>query len=51
MSITLYHCYDARSLRPLWTREELGLTCKLVNMEFPPRYKHRGYQDINPLGT
>ena len=51
MSITLYHCYDARSLRPLWTLEELGLTYELVNMEFPPRYKHPDYRDINPLGT
>lgn len=51
MTITLYHCRDARSLRPLWTLEELGIDYNLVNMEFPPRFKHDGYLDINPLGT
>lgn len=51
MSISLYHCRDTRSLRPLWTLEELGLSYELVNMEFPPRYTHTGYLDINPLGT
>lgn len=47
----LYHCKDARSLRPLWTLEEMGLDCELEVMEFPPRFTHEGYLDINPLGT
>jgi len=47
----LYHCRDARSLRPLWTLEELGLDYDLVNMPFPPRFKQQGYLEINPLGT
>lgn len=51
MSITLYHCHDARSMRPLWTLEELGADYQQVNMEFPPRFKYDGYLDINPLGT
>jgi glutathione S-transferase len=51
MSITLYHCHDARSMRCLWTLEELGVDYNLVNMEFPPRYRHQGYLEINPLGT
>lgn len=51
MSIKLYHCYDARSIRCLWTLEELGVDYELVNMEFPPRYRHEGYLEINPLGT
>jgi len=51
MSITLYHCRDARSLRPLWTLEELGVDYDLVKMEFPPRFTYDGYLDINPLGT
>ncbi len=51
MTIKLYHCRDARSLRPLWTLEELGLDYELVNMDFPPRFKHEGYLEVNPLGT
>jgi len=49
--LKLYHCKDARSLRPLWALEELGLPYELVNMPFPPRVKEKGYLDINPLGT
>lgn len=51
MAITLYHCLNSRSLRPLWALEEMGLDYELVTMEFPPRAKHPGYLDINPLGT
>ena len=55
ITLTLYHCRDARSLRPLWALEALKLECdikyQLINMEFPPRYKYQGYLDINPLGT
>ncbi|NKB98486.1 MAG: glutathione S-transferase family protein [Pseudomonadales bacterium] len=51
MSMTLYHCNNARSLRPLWCLEEMGLEYELVNMEFPPRATYPGYLDLNPLGT
>lgn len=47
----LYHCADARSLRPLWALEELGVGYELVNMAFPPRAAYPGYLSINPLGT
>lgn len=47
----LYHCKDARSLRPLWALEELGLDYELVNMTFPPRLTYEGYLDLNPMGT
>ena len=47
----LYHCPDARSLRPLWALEEMGLDYELINMEFPPRATYPGYLDLNPLGT
>ena len=47
----LYHCPDARSLRPLWTMEEMGLEYELELMEFPPRFTYPGYLDINPMGT
>ena len=47
----LYHCADARSLRPLWALEELGVDYELVNMAFPPRATYPGYLNLNPLGT
>ena len=47
----LYHCPDARSLRPLWALEEMGLDYELVNMDFPPRASYPGYLDLNPMGT
>ena len=47
----LYHCTGARSLRALWTIEELGAACELVVMPFPPRKKVAGWMAINPLGT
>ena len=47
----LYHCKNARSLRPLWALEELGIDYELVNMAFPPRASYPGYLTINPLGT
>jgi len=47
----LYHCRDARSLRPLWVLEELALEYELVNLAFPPRVKHKDFLEINPLGT
>lgn len=47
----LYHCHDARSLRPLWTLEEMGLDYDLEVMDFPPRFMHAGYSELNPIGT
>jgi glutathione S-transferase len=47
----LYHCRESRSLRPLWTMEEMGLPYELVVMPFPPRFLHEGYLGLNPLGT
>ncbi len=47
----LYHCANARSLRVLWALEEMGLTCELVTLKFPPRVFHKEFKEINPLGT
>ena len=47
----LFHCFNSRSLRPLWCLEELGLDYELEVMPFPPRFEREGYLDINPLGT
>jgi glutathione S-transferase len=49
--ITLYHCHDARSFRPLWALEELGLDYDLKMLPFPPRWRAKEYLDLNPLGT
>lgn len=49
--IRLYHCTDARSFRPLWALEELGLGYELTVMPFPPRYRAKEYMAVNPLGT
>lgn len=49
--ITLYHCVSARSFRPLWMLEELGLPYELVMLPFPPRVLESSYLEVNPLGT
>ncbi|ALT78792.1 glutathione S-transferase family protein [Paucibacter sp. KCTC 42545] len=49
--ITLYHCVSARSLRPLWLLEELGLPYQLQMLPFPPRALAREFLQHNPLGT
>src|SRR6202035_3512809 len=49
--ITLYHCHAARSFRPLWMLEELGLAYVLKMLPFPPRVFAKDYLDLNPLGT
>ncbi len=49
--IVLHHCVSARSLRPLWMLEELGLPYELRMLPFPPRVHARPYLDLNPLGT
>ncbi len=49
--ITLYHCRAARSFRPLWMLEELGLPYKLKMLPFPPRVLAKDYLALNPLGT
>jgi len=49
--ITLYHCTAARSFRPLWALEELGLPYELRMLPFPPRALAKEYLALNPLGT
>ena len=51
MALKLWHCTGARSVRPLWTMEEMGLDYQLKVMQFPPRFMHSGYTEINPIGT
>jgi glutathione S-transferase len=49
--ITLYHCDAARSFRPLWMLEEMGLAYELKMLPFPPRVFAKEYLGTNPLGT
>lgn len=49
--IELWHCPDARSFRPLWALEELGLPYELHLLPFPPRVRAPEYLEVNPLGT
>jgi len=49
--ITLHHCVSARSFRPLWLLEELGLPYTLRMLPFPPRVHARHFLADNPLGT
>jgi glutathione S-transferase len=49
--IELWHCPDARSFRPLWALEELGLSYELHLLPFPPRVREPAYLQVNPLGT
>ncbi|HEX4183317.1 MAG TPA: glutathione S-transferase [Caulobacteraceae bacterium] len=49
--MTLWHAFNARSFRPLWALEELGLDYELKMLPFPPRVLARDYLRINPLGT
>ncbi|MFT4100330.1 MAG: glutathione S-transferase family protein [Burkholderiaceae bacterium] len=49
--IVLHHCISARSFRPLWMLEELGLPYELRVLPFPPRVHARQFLALNPLGT
>lgn len=49
--MTLYHCANARSFRPLWALCEMGLDFELKLLPFPPRALAPAYLEINPLGT
>jgi len=49
--IVLYHCMSARSFRPLWMLEELGVPYELRMLPFPPRVLKPEYLQTNPLGT
>ena len=47
----LWHCHNARSLRPLWALEEMGFEYELETLPFPPRVFKKDYLGINVLGT
>ncbi len=47
----LWHCHNARSLRPLWAMEEMGLDYELELLPFPPRFFKKEFLAENVLGT
>ncbi|MBL4788868.1 MAG: glutathione S-transferase family protein [Kordiimonadaceae bacterium] len=51
MTMKLWHCHNARSLRPLWALEEMGLDYELEMLPFPPRFFKKEYLGVNVLGT
>jgi glutathione S-transferase len=51
MMATLYHAHNARSLRVLWTLEELGAKADVKTLPFPPRERQPDYLKVNPTGA
>ena len=49
--IKIYATENSRSVRPIWTAEELGIDYELEMMPFPPRVFKKEYLDVNMLGT
>jgi glutathione S-transferase len=47
----LWHCHNARSLRPLWALEEMQLDYQLEVLPFPPRFFKKEFLADNVLGT
>ena len=47
----IWHCHNARSLRPLWTMEEMGIEYDIEILPFPPRLYKKEYLATNVLGT
>lgn len=48
--VKVYYAPFARSLRVLWTLEELEAPYEGVRVQFPPKLADPGYLEINPLG-
>ncbi|MFT5840250.1 MAG: glutathione S-transferase [Flavobacteriales bacterium] len=51
MKMKLWHCHNARSLRPLWAMEEMQLPYEIEMLPFPPRFFTKEFLGINSLGT
>lgn len=47
----IWHCHNARSLRPLWAMEEMGIDYDVEILPFPPRQHQKEYLATNVLGT
>ena len=49
--IKIYATENSRSVRPIWTAEELDIDYELEMMPFPPRVFKKEYLDVKMLGT
>jgi glutathione S-transferase len=49
--VKVYFAPNTRSLRVLWTLEELGVPYEAVRVQFPARQRQPEYLDINPAGS
>ena len=49
--VAIYHAPDSRSLRVLWTLEEMGVKADVRSLPFPPRRRQPDYLSVNPAGT
>ena len=51
MTVTVHHTPGTRSVRVLWTLEEIGCPYEVVSEPFPPRTRRPDYLQVNPTGT
>jgi len=51
LTATLYHVPTSRSLRVLWTLEEIGATVEVKSLGVRPQLQEPEYLAINPAGT
>ena len=49
--VTVYHAKNTRSIRVLWTLEELGVKAEVKTLPFPPSKLQPDYLSVNPTGT
>lgn len=49
--VTVYHARNTRSMRVLWTLEELGVKAEVKSLPFPPSKLQPDYLGVNPTGT
>jgi glutathione S-transferase len=49
--VTVYHARNTRSMRVLWTLEELGAKAEVKTLPFPPRKLQPDYLSVNVTGT
>ncbi len=49
--LTVYHAKNTRSMRVLWTLEELGVKAEVKSLPFPPSKLQPDYLSVNPTGT
>ena len=50
MKLTLHHCHETRSMRPLWLLNELGVPFDLVIHPFGRELRNPDYLQLNPAG-